>query len=207
MPMFLKVEEVEVNARLRHFSLDRDVIVDAIRMGVAAYGGVTANDPPSAKGFEPWRFTTRGLRELLSSRGYERDDSGNFSTIKHVGHGIRIVTLNADCRTGAPNPEVWPRNRLRKGILHERAIGAADWLPGLPNPYVTNELDIWYLCQYIDGDKVLAELSRPDRIEDGFITSWRERIVILKPGDWKNVEAGNQGSDSGPEIEVDVQFR
>jgi hypothetical protein len=208
MPKFVKVEEAEVNARLRHFSLDRPILIDAIRMSVAAYGGCTDNDPPSARGFEPWRATTRGLRELLGSRGYERDDSGNFSTIKHIGHGIRIVALNTDSKTGDPRIDVFPRNRLKKGILHELAIGAPDWLPGLPNPFaVMNSLDIWYLCQHINGDKVLAELSRPERIEDGFITSWRERLLILKPGDWKSVEAGGQGDDSGPEIEVDVQLR
>ena len=205
--MFLKVDEVEVNARLRFFSLDRPILIDALRMAVAAYGGCTDNDPPSARGFEPWRAATRGLRELLPPRGYERDDTGNFSTIKHVKHGIRIVVLNADGKTGDPRPDVWPRNRLKKGILHERAVGARDWIPGLPNPFPTNSLDIWYLCQHIDGEKVLAELSRPERIEDGFITSWRERILILKPGEWKNVEAGDQLSDAGPDIEVDVQLR
>jgi len=205
--MFLKIDEAEVNARLRLFSLDRPILIDVIRMSVAAYGGCTDNDPPSARGFEPWRAATRGLRELLPSRGYERDDTGNFSTIKHAKHGIRIVVLNADSRTGDPRFEVYPSNRLRKGVLHERAIGAADWLPGLPNPFFTNQLDIWYLCQYINGEKVLAELSRPERIEDGFITSWRERILILKPGDWKNVESGEKDDDSGPEIEVDVQLR
>jgi hypothetical protein len=53
----------------------------------------------------------------------------------------------------------------------------------------------------------LAELSRPERIEDGFITSWRERILILRPGEWKNIETGDQNSDVGPDIEVDVQLR
>ena len=207
MPMFLKIDEIEVTARLRYFSLDRDVLIAAVRMAVAAYGGCTDNDPPSARGYEPWRATTRGLRELLPTRGYERDDSGNFSTIKHVEHGIRIVVLNTDGKAGDPRPDVFPRNRLKKGILHERAIGAPDWLPGLPNPFAVNQLDIWYFCQHIDGDKVLAELSRPDRIEDGFITSWRERILILKPGDWKNVETGNKSDDCGPDIEVDVQLR
>ena len=207
MPRFLKIEDVEVNARLRPFSLDRQILIDGIRMAVAAYGGCTDNDPPSARGYEPWRATTRGLRELLPSRGYERDDSGNFSTIKHVKHGIRIVVLNTDSKTGDPRLEIFPRNRLKKGILHERAIGAPDWLPGLPNPFATAQLDIWYLCQHINDDKVLAELSRPDRIEDGFITSWRERILLLKPGDWKTLEAGDRDDDSGPEIEVDVQLR
>jgi hypothetical protein len=208
MAVILRVREIEVDERLAALRLSRAVLIDAVRASVAAYGGCTDNDPPSARGYEPWRYGTRHLRELLlpADLGWIKDDTANLSSVRHDDLAIRIIVLNTDNKTGSLTPEPGPQNRLKKGILHERAIGSATgWLPGLPKPFDEPQHAVWYLCVHINGEKVLAELSRPAAIENGFVVSWSERIIIVGPDDWTKLDFSGIDEDSGPEFEISVR--
>jgi hypothetical protein len=208
MAVILRVEEIDVDGRLAGLRLSRAALIDAIRACVAAYGGCTDNDPPSARGYEPWRYGTRHLRELLlpADLDWKKDDTANLSSVRNDDVGIRIIVLNTDERTGSLTPEPGPQNRLKKGILHERAIGSTTgWLPGLPKLFDEPQHDVWYLCVHVSGEKVLAELSRPAAIENGFIVGWKERIIIVGPDDWAKLDFSGIEDDSGPDFEINVR--
>jgi hypothetical protein len=54
---------------------------------------------------------------------------------------------------------------------------------------------------------VLSELSWPERIEGGFVVSWRERIIIAGPDDWGKLLSGEPDEDAGPDIDFDVRVQ
>ena len=208
MAVIVRIAESDVETRLAELRLSRDVVIDTVRACVAAYGGCTDNDPPSARGYEPWRYGTRHLRELLlpADLGWAKDDTANLSSVRHNEIRIKLIVLNTDALTGSLSPEPGPQNRLKKGILHERAIGGATgWLPNLPKPFDEPVHDVWYLCVHINGEKVLAELSRPAAIENGFIVSWKERILIVGPEDWAKMDFSGLNDDLGPDFDVSVR--
>lgn len=208
MPATVLVSELDIAARLASMRLNRQLLIEVIRACVSEYGNCTDNDPPSARGYEPWRWGTRELRERLlpGDEGWLKDDTANLSSIRNDDLKLKIIMLNSDDVTGNPQHAIGPRNRLKKGILHERAIGGlTGWLPNLPLPYKIISHDVWYFCLHINGDKVLAELSKPAAIEGGYIRAWHERIIILGSGDWETLDLNTISNDSEPDIEINVR--
>lgn len=207
MPAVVRVEELDVNARLRQLGLTREGLIGVLRACVYGFGDCTDNDPPSAKGYETWRYGTRSFREVLlpGDSDWQKDDA--LPSIRNAKRHIRIIVLNTDDQTGNPNHKARPLNRLPRGSFHERAI-KGEWLPGLPIPFADDPKDdVWYFCVYINGDTVQAELSSPDRIDGGFVAEWRERIILMKPGDWRDTLGIDPEGDTGPDIEFDVSLK
>lgn len=197
-----RVDEADVNLRLRELGASRQGLLQAVKAAVVGYDGCTDNDPPGARGYETYRCGTRDLRAALSADGFERDDKGNLASAVNKKTGVRIVVLNTDDATGDLTRT--PANRRGKGVLHERAIeGTTGWFEGM-EPEDQENFDIWYLCVFVSGEKVTAELSRPDAIVGGFIVAWKERIILVRPGEWDRLDFGSL-EDDAPEIEVSVQ--
>jgi hypothetical protein len=132
MAAAMRVKAWEVSTRLRELHMRRPILLNVLRACVAEYGGCTDNDPPSARGWEVYRWGTRSFREesLSTGLGWAKDDTANLSSIRNDGLGIAIVMLNTNQVTGSLDPEAVPQNRLKKGVLHERAVdGGTPWLP------------------------------------------------------------------------------
>ncbi len=127
---------------------------------------------------------------------------------------MRIAVANTDDGTGVPDRI--PQNRNKKGPTTDRAVetnGAllpgVDWPIAIKRREAVSVADVvtWYMCIYVNGDDVRAELSLLDKIESGWFSGWKERIIILKPGDWKSVDLPSEDDDFGPELEIDVRPR
>lgn len=206
MSAIVRIAELDVNARLRQLGLTRDLLIDVLRACVQGYGDCTDNDPPTAKGYESWRWGTRHFRELLLPGDPDWQKNDAIPSVRNAKLGIRVIVLNADDETANPDPNAVPTNRSPKGVLHERAI-KGEWLPGLPYPYEEITDEIWYFCNHVRGDQVLAELSCPQRIEGGFIVAWKERIIIVRPGEWGDLASIEPEGDVGPDIDFDVRLR
>lgn len=202
----VRVEELDVNAALRRLGIDRALVIRVIRACTDGFADCTDNDPSTAKGYEVWRKGTRHFRDELlpDNPDWQKDDA--LPSIRNSTLHVRLIVLNTDANTGNPDPEIVPMNRLERGVFHERAI-KGEWIPGLPNPFIEGKDEVWYLCIYINGDVVQAELSCPARFVDGFIRAWKERIIIVKPGDWREILEADRPDDSGPDIEFDVRLR
>jgi hypothetical protein len=201
-------ESWEANRRLNELGLTREQLIEVVKASVAGRGDCTENDPPSAPGWTSWCYGVRRLRQIFRREGWDKDDTGQLSTIANHELRIKIAVCNTD--DGTAIEDRIPRNRSRKGVISERAtdINAKPYLfPEMEEDarrntsgYVT-----WYLCIYIEGDRVRAELSCPSAFAAGYFTSYIERIFILNEDDWKNLDFSQQGEDSGPDIEVNVR--
>lgn len=215
MAAIVRREAWDVETRLFQLDLTRAALIEIVRACVSAQGGCTDNDPPNAKGFESWRWGVRRAREILRPEGWEKDDTGGFSTIVNCRRQIRVAVMNAD--DGAGLPDRVPQNRSRKGPNSERAAlanrqlslpGAADWPVLVPvgdddsfEGYTT-----WHLCVYINGDVVRAELSILNGFEAGYFRDYFEKIIILGGDDWEKLDFGDDaGDDSAPDLEIDVR--
>lgn len=217
MLAIIRAEPWDVVGRLADFGMTREQAFEVIRACVSGAGNVTENDPPGTHGWETYRFGVRRLREQLRPDGWEPDNTDGLATIINRQLKMRIAISNTDDATGIPDPTRFPQNRNKKGPTAERAAeNNESLLPGVqwpialkPQPEVVSidDLITWYLCVFINGDDVRAELSLLEKIEDGWFKSWKERIIILKPGDWKHVELPADDDDLGPSLEIDVRPR
>lgn len=192
-------------ARLRRADL-----LAAVAAAVLAVGGCTPNDPPTARGYDAWRMAVRRLREVLMPQGWERDDTGNFSTVLNRRAGVRIAVVNTDSNTG--NPRAYPTNRSRKGPqadraseINQRILPFAEWDETEPEDAALPGVATWYLCIYVEGERVRAELSQPTKVEGGYFADWQERIVLVSSDDgWSHTDVPDLGDDDGPVFEVSV---
>ncbi|MEO5939145.1 MAG: hypothetical protein ABIQ43_09070 [Sphingomonas sp.] len=181
---------------------------------VAAVGGCTENDPPSAKGWDGWRFGVRRWREIKRSQGWEKNDAENISTVVHPELEFRIAVANTDEATGLIVGE--PRSRSAKGDGSKRAV-ELNKSPPLPLPGFREEFDrqlraaaaaschIWYFCAYIEGDVRRLELSKPTSIMGGHFCGWEERIILIDDNGPVCGRSNLGDDDFGPDVEVIVR--
>jgi hypothetical protein len=213
----VRVEPWDVARRLADFAMTREQVLEVVRACASAAGNVTENDPPGTCGWETYRFGVRLLRQQLRPDGWEPDNTDGLATITNAQLKMRIAVANTDDATGVPDPTRFPQNRNKRGPTADRAVEANErLLPGIDWPIAAkthdgvvsvSDLVTWHLCIYVNGDDVRAELSLLDKIEAGWFTGWKERIIILKPGDWKAVDLPSEDDESGPELEIDVRPR
>ena len=201
----------DTEARLwRLARLRREDLLEAVIAAVAAVGACTENDPPTARGYDAWRSGLRRLREVLRPQGWAKDDTGNFSTVVSHGARVRIAVVNTDDATG--NPRVYPTNRSRKGVNADRASQINQFVLPFPGWVETESEDAaipgystWYLCLYVEGQRVRAELSLPTKVEGGYFADWSERIILISSDDdLSHAGIPKVGDDDGPVFEVPV---
>jgi len=208
----VRVTKVDVESRLKELDLDRELLLEVVKVCEASRGGCTANDPPGAPGYESWRSGVRTLREIFVPRGWDRDDTGGFSTIVNHAKKIRVAMMNSD--GGAGIPEEVPQNRSKKGACSERAAetnanfclpGSDSWpVPGAapdPNTYTT-----WHLCVYISESTVRSELSLLNDFDAGYFTRVHEKIVLVGEGEWDN-PMFRRDDDNEPDVEIQIKRR
>jgi hypothetical protein len=206
---------VDVVRRLADFGMTRDQILEVVRACVSGAGNVTENDPPGTHGWETYRFGVRRFREVLRPEGWEKDNTEGLATVVNHQLRMRVAVANTDGNTG--HVDKLPQNRTRKGPTAERvAVANEALLPGVEWPLAQKPGDsgpsidgyaTWHLCVYVDGDDVRVELSLLNEFESGFFTGWQERIILLGPGDWANVDLPESDDDSEPELDIDVRPR
>lgn len=201
-------ESADVGSRLIELGLTLEQLIEVVKASVAGRGDCTDNDPPAAPGWNSWRYGVRRLREIFRQEGWEKDDTNQLSTIANHERRIKIAVCNTD--DGTSIEDRVPRNRSRKGVASERVTDRNS------TPYLFIEMEsdaavntadyvTWYLCIYIEDDRVRAELSCPSVFEAGYFTKYSERIFILSEGDWKTLDFSQQDDDSATEIEVNVR--
>lgn len=204
----------EIRARLRQLGLTFEECMEVIEAMIAAANGCTDNDPPSARGWDSWRFGVRRWREIKRQQGWEKDETENLSTIVHPDGEFRIAVSNTDEGTGILAGQ--PKSKSIKGDGSRRAV-EMNQQPPLPFPEFQAEFDrqlraaaaahvhIWYLCLFNDGNSIRAELSKPTRIEGGHFVGWQERIILIDQDGPVSLRAVVNNDDFGPDVEVTVR--
>jgi hypothetical protein len=199
-------DPLDVAARLSKLGLTVTDLAEAVKIGYLGRSTCTDNDPPSLPGVILWGHTTRGLREQLMPKRWEKSDAGNYSTVISPDHTIAIVVATGDDGTGKASRS--PKTSYPKGSATVAAVAVNRAQLDLFNANSTERqggLMTWVLLvAHEAGYGVRSELSLPFEIGDDFrIEAWRERI-ILPPLEDDGGEAARRDAQPGPTFDVDV---
>jgi hypothetical protein len=176
--------EGEAVDRLAELGLTVELIERVVRRADAEASICTALDPPIMEGLTRWGRTNRFLREELLPVGWRFDNPRNLPRTIHPGGEFAIVAATGDELTGLADQ--LPATKYGKGDATVQAIEINDQLmldfgdlgPGLDDGDGSGDMLTWFLLFHVDDEGFRVELSLPDAIVDGRITSWAERIIL-----------------------------
>jgi hypothetical protein len=172
--------------RLAELGLSVEMVERVVRRADAEASICTLLDPPIMEGLTRWGRTNRFLREELIQVGWTFDNPCNLPRTIHPGGEFAIVATTGDELTGLL--DLLPTTKYAKGYATVQAVetngqltldfgdfdlGAAD-----RQARKTGELLTWLMLFHVDDEGFRVELSLPDAIVEGRITSWAERIIL-----------------------------
>jgi len=168
--------------RLAELGLSIDLVERVVRRADAEAAFCTPFDPPIMEGLTRWARTNRFLREELVPLGWGFDNPRNLPRTIHPGGQFAIVAITGDDVTGLAG--LLPGPKYARGYATTRAVEVngqltldfGDFDPGSLLP--RDHLLTWLLLFRITDDGFHVELSLPDRIDDGRITRWAERVIL-----------------------------
>jgi hypothetical protein len=200
------IEGDDADARLAEFGLTADLLRQVAGAAYTDASQSSALEPRSYPGTTKWAKGTRYFREATIVDGWEPDSTDNFeSTINPSGtQAVALVGGTPD--TG--RKDATPRNARKRGAAAVRAVkkGQLNLLESALT-LDTAAPDLWMFLHHHDEDaaEIRLELSLPNTIEAGFVTSWTERIVIAaEPFDGITRSIADDGD---PDVDVDVRRR
>jgi hypothetical protein len=172
----------QVEARLAELGLDYTLLIEALRQANLYRARLTAHHPRLYRYQVMSAETVAALRDLLIPRGWDKLDEGNYELTVNEDHSLAVAVASGDEGTG--NSKRTPSNKSPKGRHTVEAVAAnrqadlfAELLP--PTTPKIEKADTWVLLHNVKSDRIEAELSRPNEIdEDGKIVSWSERILL-----------------------------
>jgi hypothetical protein len=164
--------------RLADLGLDQDTVEKVLRRADAEAALCTSLDPPVLEGLIRWGRATRFLREELTPFGWTVDNDSNIARTVHPGGDFAIVVASGDARTGIPGAH--PAHKNRKGPATEKSVNTNGMLPFDFSPWETRSglPQTWVLLVHTADDEFQVEVSLPNRMEEGRVTSWVERIIL-----------------------------
>lgn len=209
-------EPIEVSNRLAECGTSRDFLLAVLDAMVTAKSECTNNDPSGSRGWRAWQMGTRRNREIHVGVGdWEKDDTEQVPSIVSKNLRIRIVICNTDDGTCVGSSE--PQNSSRKGASTDRAVDANQmWMFDEPTGNVVSlnrvltsagPVVTYYLCAYIEGEDIRAELSCPKDFENGFFTGFAERIFIVGGDTPLDGESIRPLQDGDSEYEIPVTLK
>jgi hypothetical protein len=210
--------EDEAVDRLAELGLSVEIIERVVRRADAEASVCTALDPPIMEGLTRWGRTNRFLREELIPVGWTFDNPRNLPRTIHPSGEFAIVATTGDELTGLL--DLLPATKYAKGYATVQAVETNEQLTldfedfefGAADGQARNAGDLltWLLLFHVDDEGFRVELSLPDAITEGRITSWAERIILsVFPRDHNRLAAllAPGGDDQGGEIVVEVTRR
>lgn len=210
--------EGEAVGRLAELGLSVEVIERVVRRADAEASVCTALDPPIMEGLTRWGRTNRFLREELIPAGWTFDNPRNLPRTIHPSGEFAIVATTGDELTGLL--DLLPATKYVKGYATVRAVETNEQLTldfgdfdlGAVDGQARNAGDLltWLMLFHVDEEGFRVELSLPDGIAEGRITSWAERIILpVFPSDDDRLAAllPPGGDDQAGEIVVEVTRR
>lgn len=218
MQTLVVVEPLEVENELEKIGLSATQVLEIVHAMAAARADATENDPPGAAGWSAWRMGIRRAREVTIHDkrfpNWERDETGQVSSVVNRKIGVRLLVSNTDDGTGIDAEDRYPQNRSKKGAATDGIVqgnqGVFEFMEKASNvvafPKVADDgqdIASWYLCVYSLADELRAELSCPVGIEGGFFTKFRKRIIILGGGG-TGIDPVTRKKSDGEVVEFDI---
>ena len=178
--------ESEASGRLAELGLTIELIERVVRRADAEASMCTALDPPIMEGLTRWGRMNRFLREELIPAGWRFDNPRNLPRTIHPSGEFAIVATTGDELTGLAG--LLPATKYLKGDATVQAIAIneqltldfGDFAPGPDDIPVggSGEMLTWFMMFHTEEEAFRVELSLPNAITDGRITSWAERIIL-----------------------------
>jgi hypothetical protein len=178
--------ESEASGRLAELGLTIELIELVVRRADAEASICTALDPPIMEGLTRWGRMNRFLREELIPAGWRFDNPRNLPRTIHPSGEFAIVATTGDELTGLAG--LLPATKYLKGdatvqavVVNEQlTLDFGDFPPGPDDIPVggSGELLTWFMMFHAEEEAFRVELSLPNAITDGRITSWAERIIL-----------------------------
>jgi hypothetical protein len=217
MAPLVHIEEKAAD-RLAELGLSAELVERVTRRADAEASTCTRLDPPIMEGLTRWARTNRFLREELVPYGWRYDNPRNLPRTIHPSGEFAIVATTGDELTGLA--DLLPATKYPKGFATAHAVEINEQLaldfgdfgdfdlggPG-GEAHDAGDLLTWMMLFHVDDEGFRVELSLPDAIVDGRITSWAERIILpVFPRDDDRLAdpAGSGSDDQGEGIDVEV---
>jgi hypothetical protein len=209
--------EAEAVDRLADLGLTVEMVERLVRRADAEASICTSLDPPIMEGLTRWGRTNRFLREELIPAGWTFDNPRNLPRTIHPDGGFAIVATTGDELTGLL--DLLPTTKYAKGYATVQAVeineqltldfGDFDLGTTKGQTRDSGHLLTWFMLFHVDDEGFRVELSLPDAITEGRITSWAERIILpVFPRDVDRLaELVTPGDDQDGEIVVEVARR
>ncbi len=176
----------EASGRLAELGLTIELIERVVRRADAEASMCTALDPPMMEGLTRWGRMNRFLREELIPAGWRFDNPRNLPRTIHPSGEFAIVAATGDELTGLAG--LLPATKYLKGdatvqaiVINEQlTLDFDDFAPGPDDIPVggSGEMLTWFIMFHTKEEAFRVELSLPNAITDGRITSWAERIIL-----------------------------
>lgn len=211
---------IEVANELERIGLTVEQVLEIVHAMAGAKADTTENDPPGAAGWSSWRMGIRRSREVTihdkRHPDWERDETGQVSSVVNRKLGVRLLVSNTDDGTGMLSEDRYPQNRSKKGAATDRIVqtnqgSLFEWLDESSNvvAFPTSGdtalgMVSWYVCVFAVGDEVRAEVSCPIGIEAGFFTGFSKRIIIVGEGGSIDPIGRSKPDDGDGEFDIPV---
>jgi hypothetical protein len=212
-PTRIYVEPWDRDRRLRQLELvkddfddARDGLLEVVRAVASGRANSTDNNARSSAGYNAWDYGVRRVREVY--RGFNDWESFEENGVEGIINRrlkLKITVVSTD---SACDPLYSPRNRTPKGPATEKIVDlsvqgelfARDDNIDPPGGY-----QFWEICVADDGNKVTAELSRPELFLSNYFIKFSERIFLIDPGEWEKIGITMPDHSDGIEFEPDVR--
>jgi hypothetical protein len=197
-----------VDVRLNWFGVSRKDFHKIVFEAVAARANFVPHDPSNAAGTLSYIFGTRALRDVFcQKKGWQLNRSGNIESVYHQEKGLKVVFQNA---SSACDPKKEPQAISEKGSGAAKAVelGQGTLFPETEEEKAAKSEGVaalWYFFVRIDGVDVTAELSWPRSIDDRQFNGFNERIFVVRPGEWSDIDMSEfEGDSKVDEYEIEV---
>ena len=193
-------EDDEVDRRLADFGVNREELIDVVRAVVAARADAIDDDPASAEGLFAYIYGTRALRQVFKRHGWIRYREDNVESVRHPSRNLKVIYQSVDFAADWLHS---PKAISGKGSGADRMILSGqtslfreeDLQPIVKTPLPEIKSGAYFFCVSVDGDDVRAELSLPSGIAKGNFAGFIERIFIVRPGEWSDLNIFRDGGD------------
>jgi hypothetical protein len=193
-------ENDEIDRRLVEFGVTREELIEVVRAVVAARADAIDDDPASAEGLFAYIYGTRAIRQVFKRNGWLRYREDNVESVRHPDRNLKVIYQSVDFAADWLHS---PKAVSGKGSGADRMImsGQAslfrdeDLQPVTKSTTPEIKAGAYFFCVSVDGDDVRAELSLPSGIAKGNFAGFIERIFIVRPGEWSNLNIFPESSN------------
>lgn len=182
MPTRVYSDETEVVPTLTRMKFPRFAALDIL----SSIAGERANvrdgfDPPSATGYETWRWGIRYSREnkTITNLGWVVCERDQISGIYHPELNIKMTVLPTDKNTGTLKS---PRNVTAKGPASCKLIKQNS--DQITMAFIKPEVKpptLWCFCPFFCDGYMALEISCPSLEIGGIVRDFSDRIIVARP--------------------------